>query len=94
MSLRRRCHGFIEAHLRAWELLLEAAWASPRGREIAATFGRIHQEVVLGQELDLVGSARVSRMQQLKTGSYTVAGPLRLGALFGEASEALVLGEL
>jgi geranylgeranyl diphosphate synthase type I len=72
----------------AWELMLEGAWASPRGREIAATFGRIHQEVVLGQELDLVGSARVSRMQQLKTGSYTVAGPLRLGALFGEASEA------
>lgn len=72
----------------AWELLLEAAWGSPRGREVTATFARIHQEVVLGQEMDLVGSSDVSRMHRLKTGSYTVAGPLRLGALLGDASEA------
>ena len=71
----------------AWELMLDAAWCSPRGHEVTQTFARIHQEVVLGQEMDLVGSTDVSRMQRLKTGSYTVAGPLRLGALLGGASE-------
>ncbi len=72
----------------AWELMLDAAWSSARGREVTATFARIHQEVVLGQEMDLVGSIDVSRMHRLKTGSYSVAGPLRLGALLGDASEA------
>jgi geranylgeranyl diphosphate synthase type I len=71
----------------AWELMLEAAFSSARGRDVAATFARIHQEVVLGQEMDLVGSTDVSRMHRLKTGSYSVAGPLRLGALLGDASE-------
>jgi len=71
----------------AWELMLEAAWSSGRGRELTATFARIHQEVVLGQEMDLVGSIDVSRMHRLKTGSYTVAGPLRLGALLGDAND-------
>lgn len=72
----------------AWELMLEAAWGCARGRELTATFSRIHQEVVLGQEMDLVGSSDVSRMHRLKTGSYSVAGPLRLGALLGDASDA------
>ena len=72
----------------AWELMLDAAWASTRGRELTATFGRIHQEVVLGQEMDLVGNADVSSMHRLKTGSYSVAGPLRLGALLADASDA------
>jgi len=71
----------------AWELMLEASWTCGRGREVSATFSRIHQEVVLGQEMDLVGSTDVSRMHRLKTGSYTVAGPLRLGALLGDASD-------
>ncbi len=71
----------------AWELMLEAAWTTPRGRDVTDTFSRIHQEVVLGQELDLSGSKDVVRMQRLKTGSYTVKGPLRIGALLGEASD-------
>jgi geranylgeranyl diphosphate synthase type I len=71
----------------AWELMLEAAWSTPRGRDVTETFSRIHQEVVLGQELDLSGSKDVARMQRLKTGSYTVKGPLRIGALLGEASD-------
>jgi len=72
----------------AWEQMLEAAWSSARGREVSATFARVHQEVVLGQEMDLASSGDVSRMHLLKTGSYTVAGPLRLGALLGDASDA------
>ena len=50
-------------------------------------FVRMQVEVVMGQSLDLLGSPDVSRMQQLKTGSYTVEGPLRLGARIGGASE-------
>lgn len=79
----------------AWELVLDGAWASPHGREALAAFSRMHHEVVLGQEIDLVTEplegvrARtvddVARMQRLKTGSYTVDGPLRIGALLAGA---------
>ena len=55
-------------------------------------FGRMHFEVVCGQQLDLLASRRRRRcMHHLKTGSYTVRGPLRLGALLGDASEAQLL---
>jgi geranylgeranyl diphosphate synthase type I len=47
-------------------------------------------EVVYGQQLDLMATDRVSVMQQLKTGSYTVMGPLRLGAALAGATEAQV----
>lgn len=62
--------------------------AAPRERVIAAleAFVDLSAEVVLGQQLDLQGSPDVSRMQRLKTGSYTVMGPLRLGALLGGAT--------
>ena len=46
----------------------------------------MHGEVVYGQQLDLQHHDDVARMHQLKTGSYTVRGPLRLGALLGDAS--------
>lgn len=49
---------------------------------------RMHEEVIIGQQLDLIGAPDVSRMHQLKTGSYTVRGPLALGAVLGGASDA------
>lgn len=61
----------------------------PYARDAAAVldaFVRMQVEVVMGQSLDLLASPDVSRMQQLKTGSYTVEGPLRLGARIGGAS--------
>jgi geranylgeranyl diphosphate synthase type I len=61
--------------------------AADPGRLLEA-FVQMQIEVVFGQALDLVASPDVSRMQQLKTGSYTVEGPLRLGVLMGGASEA------
>lgn len=71
----------------AWELLLSSARAS-RGADAAVeVFHRMHREVVVGQQLDLLGSADVSRMHRLKTGSYTVRGPLDLGAVLGDATE-------
>lgn len=54
-------------------------------------------ELVLGQRLDLTGAAtgrrdlaQARRVAQLKSGSYTVERPLQMGALLGNADEALV----
>lgn len=54
-------------------------------------FCRMHEDVVVGQELDLLGSAAdVEAMHALKTGSYTVRGPLALGAeLAGASAETI-----
>ncbi|MBX3269817.1 MAG: polyprenyl synthetase family protein [Sandaracinaceae bacterium] len=72
----------------AWELVTRDPPPEPIHARVVAEFLRMHQEVVLGQQLDLLKTEDVARMQQLKTGSYTVRGPLLLGAAFGEASEA------
>ena len=73
----------------AWELFTGEAFAlGALGPPLVQAFLRLHQEVVLGQELDLIGSSDVSRMQRLKSGSYTVEGPLRIGAVLGAATEA------
>jgi geranylgeranyl diphosphate synthase type I len=71
----------------AWELLLQAPWPEDRRLDAHRSFVRIQTEVLFGQQLDLTGHPDVSRMHQLKTGSYTVRGPLRLGALLGNATE-------
>ena len=49
---------------------------------------RMHEEVLIGQQLDLLAVEDVSRMQQLKTGSYTLRGPMALGAVLGGATAA------
>jgi geranylgeranyl diphosphate synthase type I len=50
---------------------------------------RVHQDVVIGQELDVLGNAAdVDVMHDLKTGSYTVRGPLALGATLAGADPA------
>lgn len=68
-------------------LFLESASASPRLADALATFLRVQRDVVLGQTLDLLGSPDVARMHDLKTGSYTVEGPLLLGAILADARE-------
>jgi geranylgeranyl diphosphate synthase type I len=47
----------------------------------------MHFEVVCGQQLDLLGHEAVTLVHHLKTGSYTVRGPVTLGALLGDASD-------
>jgi geranylgeranyl diphosphate synthase type I len=42
---------------------------------------------VCGQQLDLLGHEAVTLTHHLKTGSYTVRGPVTLGALLGDASD-------
>jgi geranylgeranyl diphosphate synthase type I len=57
-------------------------------------FAEMQLDVVAGQQLDLVGkSAGVETVYTLKTTAYTVRGPLRIGALLGGASRA-VLGAI
>jgi len=73
----------------AWslELLTAARW--PRGRELEGVraFARMQDEVVLGQQLDVVGHSDVALVHHLKTGSYTVRGPLALGGILGSADD-------
>jgi len=70
----------------AFELIARAPFPSGRLHEALATFGRMHFEVVCGQQLDLCKHEDVALTHQLKTGSYTVRGPLALGALLAGAS--------
>src|SRR2546423_12129824 len=55
-------------------------------------YNRMRVEVAVGQFLDLEGSARpvdereARRISSLKSGGYTVEGPLQIGAILADAS--------
>ncbi len=68
------------------ELLLDAPFPHGQLRPALDAMLELRKEVYFGQHLDVVGDADVARMHDLKTGSYTVRGPARLGALLGRAS--------
>jgi geranylgeranyl diphosphate synthase type I len=59
-------------------------------------YTRMRVDVAAGQFLDLAGSGRPSdeerarRISSLKSGGYTVEGPLQIGAILGGASEAIL----
>ena len=72
----------------ACDVLAEADVPHGRLREVLAVFLEMQREVLFGQQLDLVTSPEVERMYDLKTGSYTVRGPLRIGALVADAGPA------
>ena len=59
---------------------------APRRRAVVLAFGRMEREVILGQCLDVTKNPDVSRIHDLKTGSYTVRGPMLLGAALAGAS--------
>ena len=60
-----------------------------RLRGAFAAFAEMQLGAVAGQQLDMVGRGRdVELGYALKTGSYTVEGPLRLGALLAGAKPA------
>jgi len=60
-----------------------------RRRAVLSIFARMEHEVILGQCLDVTRSPDIERIHQLKTGSYTVRGPLELGlAVAGAPEEA------
>ncbi len=72
----------------AIELTAGAAMPESQRAEALRVFWEMHQDVVFGQALDLIAYPDVALIQRLKTGSYSVKGPLLLGAVIGGASEA------
>lgn len=99
VSLAKR---YGDAHLGASAAILAGDFASalaqdlalsssiPRERlfDVARTFITMQREVVVGQTLDVLNSPDIEAIHDLKTGSYTVRGPLALGhALAGGSAE-------
>jgi geranylgeranyl diphosphate synthase type I len=76
----------------AWELMSSCLANSPAQTKLLALFARIHQEVVMGQHQDLLNEGGIDSIYDLKTGSYTVRGPLLLGGIIGGASETQLAG--
>ncbi|HEU4412182.1 MAG TPA: polyprenyl synthetase family protein [Polyangiaceae bacterium] len=75
------------ANALALEVAAGALGASARACEALVYFARVQQDVVFGQQLDIVGRGEdVELMHGLKTGSYTVRGPLELGAICAGAT--------
>jgi geranylgeranyl diphosphate synthase type I len=74
----------------AWELFIRAPYPVQSWPTALSLFLRTQKEVYCGQHLDLIRDADVIRMHGLKTTSYTVRGPLLLGALLGEPSEGQI----
>ncbi len=83
----------------AQEALCETPVPGPELARTALRFARVQRDVVLGQVVDVCAERRalgtltladVERMHAMKTGAYTVAGPLALGALLaGVSAEGL-----
>jgi geranylgeranyl diphosphate synthase type I len=71
----------------AFELLHATNFPPRRAADALQAFTSMHFEVVCGQQLDLLGHEAVTLTHHLKTGSYTVRGPITLGALLGDASD-------
>jgi geranylgeranyl diphosphate synthase type I len=72
----------------ALQVLTKISAPPPLAIRMIQRFAEIHEDVVIGQHLDLLGRAEdVEAMHNLKTGSYTVRGPLALGALLAGAPE-------
>lgn len=77
------------ANALALEVAAVALGAGVRACEALVCFARVQQDVVFGQQLDVGGkSTDVELMHALKTGSYTVSGPLDLGAICAGATAA------
>jgi geranylgeranyl diphosphate synthase type I len=79
----------------ALEALLEVPLRSDWVARAALELARVQRDVVMGQLLDLHGApggglAALEAVYALKTGSYTVRGPLVLGAYLAGASQSVV----
>ncbi|MDB4990060.1 MAG: Geranylgeranyl diphosphate synthase [Myxococcaceae bacterium] len=70
------------------ELVARSAGLSKHAGSALEAFWIMQRDVVYGQALDLIAYRDVALIQRLKTGSYSVKGPLLLGAALAGASEA------
>ncbi len=71
----------------AIELMAGAKMPEAQRGAAMKVFWEMQQDVVWGQALDLIAFPDVALIQRLKTGSYSVKGPLLLGAVIGGANE-------
>jgi geranylgeranyl diphosphate synthase, type I len=71
----------------AIELVARSSCASRHGSAALEVFWTMQRDVVYGQALDLIAYRDVALIQRLKTGSYSVKGPLLLGAVLAGATE-------
>jgi geranylgeranyl diphosphate synthase type I len=75
----------------ATDALARTEMPGSRATRIFSCFAQMQMDAVIGQELDLVGrSSDVEATYRLKTGSYTVQGPLRIGAILAGASPRML----
>lgn len=70
----------------AIELAAKSAALSTHTTDALEVFWVMQRDVVYGQALDLIAYEDVSLIQRLKTGSYSVKGPLLLGAVLAGAN--------
>ena len=70
------------------DLVASIELPAPRRRAVLRAFARMEHEVILGQCLDVTRSPDTDRVHHLKTGSYTVRGPLVLGLEVSGGGEA------
>lgn len=70
--------------------LLESPLPAERVLAAAKAFARIQEEVVTGQLAEMSEKPSVEVIHALKTASYTVTGPLAIGAHLAGASESQV----
>ncbi|MFT3925928.1 MAG: polyprenyl synthetase family protein [Myxococcales bacterium] len=74
----------------AIELVAGADMPESQRSSALKVFWEMQQDVVWGQALDLIAFPDVALIQRLKTGSYSVKGPLLLGAVIGGANPTQV----
>jgi geranylgeranyl diphosphate synthase type I len=74
----------------AQEALFETALPSDRVVRAAKAYARIQEEVVLGQLAEIRATASVEMVHALKTASYTVTGPVAMGACLAGATDDLL----
>jgi len=75
------------------EALIDSGFASDRLLPALRRYALMREEVAAGQFLDVrgaVGTPSPDRIALLKTGAYTVEGPVHVGALLGGASPELL----
>ncbi|MDB4972159.1 MAG: Geranylgeranyl diphosphate synthase [Myxococcaceae bacterium] len=70
----------------AIELVSQSAVVSKHAQQALEAFWVMQRDVVYGQALDLIAYRDVALIQRLKTGSYSVKGPLLVGAALAGAS--------
>ncbi len=75
----------------ATEVLSHLELPARRTSQVFACFAEMQRSAVAGQQLDIIARTRdVERTYRLKTASYTVKGPLTLGALLHGGSPRLL----